>query len=298
MRRGRSVQVRRRFRLALVLLVFVSAVLLVLSRLDHEGVRRVRWQVSEVMAPVLSLASAPLERVRGAGRTLTRLFELADEVERLKDENQKLKGWEWRAIEAERRLIELSELSGVVKERDVAFVTSRVIANAGGPFVRSAIVNVGALNSVKPGYPVIGGRGLVGRIVASGQQSAQVLLLTDLNSRIPVHIGRGNVRAVMAGDNGPLPRLAYFAAEATIEPGDEVSTSGVGGIFPRGLRVGSVVKDGSGFRVRPYAELDRLEYLSVLFFETPTLGRIEGVDTVRGAELGADGGAHPKEPRR
>jgi rod shape-determining protein MreC len=200
---------------------------------------------------------------------------MADELEQLKDENRKLKGWEWRAIEAERRLNELKSVAGLAKDQAMGFVTSRVIANSSGPFVRSALVNVGEANAVKVGYPALSAEGLAGRVVEVGRSSSQVLYLTDLNSKIPVHVGPASVRAIVAGDNGPLPRLNYLPALSQVQPGDEVSTSGIGGIYPRGLRVGVVVKDNDLLRVKPYAELDRLEFLSVLFYENPTLGLIE-----------------------
>ncbi len=287
--RGHIARAPGRFRMVLVLLMFLSSALLVLSRLEHEYIKHVRWQMAELMTPLLGTVSGPLEQMRRAGRTLTSIFDLASEVERLKDENQRLKGWEWRAVESERKLAELSDLSSVAREKAMTFVTSRVIANSSGPFVRSSLINVGKDHAIKTGYPVLSGDGLVGRIVETGDSAAQVLLLTDLNSRIPVHVGKSSVRGVVAGDNGPLPRLTYLPGEAAIDAGDEVSTSGIGGLFPRGLRMGTVVKDGAGFRIKPHAELDRLEYLSVIFYENPTLGLIEGTQTVRGLALRKDG---------
>ena len=286
---------RGRFRLSLVFMVFASIALLVLSRMEHETVKHVRWQLTELMTPVLAKVSAPLEQIRRAGRTLTEVFDLAGEVERLKDDNQRLKGWEWRAVEAERKLAELSELSSVVKEKPMAFITSRVIANSSGPFVRSALIAAGNDQALKSGFPVLSGDGLVGRIVEIGDSSSQVLLLTDVNSRIPVLVGKAAVRAVAAGDNGPLPRLTFLPEEAEIAAGDEVSTSGTGGLFPRGLRIGTVVKDGVGLWVKPHAELDRLDYLSVIFFDSPALGLIESTKGARGVAA-SDGALKPGLP--
>lgn len=276
---------RPRFSLSLVLMMFLSVALLVLSRMEHDYVKHVRWQITELTTPILAVASAPLEKALRAGRTIFDVFELADEVEALKDENQKLKGWEWRALEAERKLAELSEVSNVAKDQAMAFVTSRVIANSSGPFARSALINVGQEHAVRVGFPVVSGDGLVGRIVETADGSSQVLLLTDLNSRIPVHVGQSAARAMVSGDNGPLPRLGFLAEGSGISEGDEVSTSGIGGLFPRGLRIGRVVKDSTGFRVKPHAELDRLDYLSVIFFDNPMLGVIDGAKRSRGIVL-------------
>ena len=129
---------------------------------------------------------------------------------------------------------------------------------------------------MKPGFPVIDAQGLVGRLLETGSRVARVLLLTDLNSRIPIEIGRLGVRGIMVGDNGVTPRIEHLPADALIAVGDDVSTSGVGGIFPRGLRIGTVTDDGTSFRVAPRARFDELDYVSVLLYESPSLEAAAG----------------------
>jgi len=263
---------RSRFDVLFVVSVFTSIALLALSRLEHSAVAHLRWLVAEIMAPVLAEGGGVVERLRFSGKALSSMMDLAREVERLKDENQRLMSWEWRAKESERKLAELSSLSNVVKELPIGFVTARVLANSGGPFVRSALVSAGREQNVRTGYPVLSSAGLVGRIVETGERAAQVLLLTDLNSRIPVSVGPRGVRAILVGDNSAFPRLAYLAPEAVVAAGEEVSTSGVGGIYPRGLRIGVVGDEKGRLVVRPHSALDNLEYVSVLFYETDAIG--------------------------
>jgi rod shape-determining protein MreC len=249
--------------------VFFSIALLALSRLDHSLVRSARALLDEAVAPALSAAVVPLGPVQRAVRRVSLLFEVQDEVERLREENQRLKSWEARAKELERRMLQLDQLARVVEEPGLMFATTRVIADASGPFVRIALVDAGRDHGMKIGYPVISVDGLVGRLVATGRRSSRLLLLSDLNSRVPVQIGRDGTRAIMLGDNGPLPRIAHMPSNGRIEAGDDVFTSGVGGVFPRGLRVGTVVDMGDQFRIELNARLDQLEYVSVLFFDTP-----------------------------
>ena len=280
---------RSRFGVSIVVSIFISIALLALSRLDHSLVSHLRWRVAELMAPVLAEGGGVVERLRHSGRALMSLMDLAGEVERLKDENQRLKNWEWRARESERKLAELAILSAVVKEQPVGFVTSRVIASSGGPFARSALINAGREQNIRTGYPVLSSAGLAGRIVETGERVAQVLLLTDLNSRIPVSVGTNGVRAVLVGDNSAFPRLAYLEPDARVAAGDEVSTSGVGGLFPRGLRIGIVVKERGSLAVRPHSLLDTLEYVSVLYFETAAIGLTDGPIAVPGMEAHREG---------
>ena len=191
--------------------------------------------------------------------------------------------------------VALSALVHAVAEPKLEFVTARIVSGQGGPFVRAALLDAGRDQGVKAGYPVMSAQGLIGRVVAAGGRSARLLLLTDFNSRIPVTVGADGVRAVLEGDNSPLPKLAYLAAGSSIKPGDVVLSSGVGGLYPRGLRVGIVVDTGDGLRVEPAAQLDRLDYVSVLQFESPgALSEDEKAVEARIAPLRrTDGGREP-----
>jgi rod shape-determining protein MreC len=252
-----------------VALMLVSVGLLALSRLDHSLVRAARGQLAEAVAPVLSAAIVPFRPVQGAVRSVANMYEAQVEVERLREENQRLKSWESRAKELERRMVQLEQLSKVIPEQPFGYATARVVADSGGPFVRAALLDGGRDMGFKNGYPVINVDGLVGRLSSSGARSSRLLLLTDLNSRVPVYIGASSVRALMLGDNSTFPKLAHIPADARVEPGDDVVTSGVGGVFPRGLKIGTVVDAGDQLRVELHAKLERLEYVSVLFFDSP-----------------------------
>ncbi len=261
-----------RVRFVLPVLVFLCIALLLLSRLNHSSLAQARWRIAEWMSPVLQAATVPMEPVRNVGRQIAEQVDMTEELRRLRAENQKLSNWEWRARELERKLADLEALNKTVREPKIDFVTTRVIADSSGAFVRSVMIDSGTLQNVRTGHPVINGDGLVGRVVETGTSSSRVLLPTDLNSRIPVVVGPKNVRALLVGDNGAEPRLQFLPPDAEIKPGDDVATSGTGGIFPRGLRVGSVNGDMASPRVKLRARMEELEYLSVLFYDNPALG--------------------------
>ncbi len=270
MRRGDRVSSRRRVRPVLFLLIFVSSGLMLLSRLDHSMLADVRWEVASWLTPLLQGAMVPVEPLREVGRKILTQVDLGNELERLKKENAKLGNWEWRARQLETKLADLEALAKVVPEQKLDFLTSRVIADSTGAFARSGTIDAGRRRNVKSGYPVINADGLIGRIVDAGPNAARVLLATDLNSRIPVVIGPNLVRAILAGDNSPRPRLIYIPDGLKVARGDDVSTSGTGGLFPVGLRLGAVSDDSGEPRVALRADLDRLDYVSVLFFDDPS----------------------------
>jgi len=135
----------------LLIFLFLSAALMVLSRLDHELVRKTRTSVTELLVPMVNHASTPangFHRVRGQ---LTSYFDLFVELERLKQENQRLRQWESRAMHLEYQVAEYRQLLNGVKDFNRGFVTGRMIADGRGPFMRSALVNIGRDNGVSSG---------------------------------------------------------------------------------------------------------------------------------------------------
>jgi rod shape-determining protein MreC len=151
-----------------------------------------------------------------------------------------------------------------VPKTALSYVTARVIANSGGAFVRMILINAGTADHVARGQAAIAGEGLVGRLTEVGDRASRVLLITDLNSRVPVTIDGTHIAAVLAGDNSERPRLMYLPSADAVKVGDRVVTSGEGGVFPPGLPVGVVsAVDGTGPRVEPYVEMSQLGYVLV-----------------------------------
>lgn len=256
-------------------LVFASIALLALSRADNGAITWLRRRTAETLAPALEIASGQAARIRQARQQIGTYFDLFDELERLKQENQQLRQWQTRATELESDLEHYRDLLNGVKDSPFRFVTGRVIAEGRGPFARSCLINAGSLQGIRDGYAVVNGDGLVGRVLDSGERASRVLLVTDLNSRVPVSIGPAHIRGVLIGDNTDLPRLAFLPGGAVIAEGLEVSTSGQDGVLPRGIRIGTVVRAGRGYAVKLHADLSRLEFVSALFADTPMLDLVE-----------------------
>jgi len=276
-------------------LYFLCAVLLVLSRIGHGAINEARNGLVDLSAPMLELASVPAIEARRAMDRVKLYMAAFDEVDRLKKENEELKQWEWRTKLLERKVVQLRALLNAVEEPALAYATGRVIADARGPFVRSALINIGRRDGLRVGYAVINGDGLVGRTVDAGGSVARVLLLNDLNSHIPVLVGPAGVRGLASGDNSAELQLGFLPEGVTLYPGDEVYTSGSDGVLPRGLRVGVVTGSQGAYKVRPYAELNSLDAVSVLFFDAPALTRTDPPAAADG--LGALSAAPAETPK-
>jgi len=252
-------------RTLLPILVLLSAAIVVLGKADQLLFDSMRTAVSDAMAPVLEAFSRPLAVAGNAVNKVHMFVDTYQENARLESDNTRLLQWQQAALNLAADNRQLRALLKAVPENSVSYVTARVIANSGGAYMRTVLVNAGTEDNVARGQAAITGEGLVGRLTEVGNRAARVLLITDLNSRIPVTIEGSHVNAVLAGDNSDRPRLLYLPAADAVKIGDRVVTAGEGGIFPPGLPVGVVSAiDGGGPRIEPYVELSQVGYLLVV----------------------------------
>jgi rod shape-determining protein MreC len=189
---------------------------------------------------------------------------------RLSQENATLMHWQMVARQLDNENRSLRNQLNFIPDPDASFITTRVIGDTGGAFVHSMLINAGSRDGVRKGQAVIAGEVLVGRIAEVGQRSARILLLTDINSHIPVMLEGARTKAVLTGDNSDRPRLNYLSSNTPAEPGDRVVSSGDGGVFPPGMPIGVVssVQDGI-VRVEPLVHRYELEYVTVVDYGLP-----------------------------
>jgi rod shape-determining protein MreC len=144
-----------------------------------------------------------------------------------------------------------------------------VIADTSSPFVRTVLLNVGQAQGAAKGQAVVDDRGLLGRVIGTGKRSSRVLLLTDLNSRIPVIIEGANLKAILAGDNSGKPTLEYLPSGSRIVAGARVVTTSDGAAFPPGIAIGTVAKGETSPRVQLYTNEGRADFVRVLNYKAP-----------------------------
>lgn len=252
-------------RFAFLGLVIAAFALMLIGKADVAMMERFRAQVTDSVAPILDMMSRPVATANEVIDKVRVLAEIRQKNESLRQDKERLLQWQMvaRKLEAENKALR-AQLN-YVPGPQASYVSARVIADTGGAFAHSLLLNIGAQPGVSKGQAVVTGDGLVGRITGVGDRSTRVLLITDLNSRIPVLIEATRTRGILAGNNTDRPRLIHLPPGATVSPGDRIVTSGHGGAFPVGLPVGLVdaVNDG-GISVQPFVPRDRLEYVRVL----------------------------------
>ena len=143
-------------------------------------------------------------------------------------------------------------------------MSAKIIAESGDSFTHTLLVYIGN-EAVKKGQIVLGDESVIGRIDKVSGHYAKVILVTDINSKIPVVVERTRVRGILSGNNTALPQLMFIRTTSDIQEGDVIVTSGVGGMFPSGLPIGFVnsIKNGV-IDVETMADISRVEYVRIV----------------------------------
>jgi len=253
-------------RFALVLLVIAAFIAMLIGKADSVLVENARVLALDLASPALEAIARPVAAANRAIADLKEFASLREENARLREENSRLLAWQTAARRLENENERLRELARFREGPEAAYITARVVGDSVSAYVRGALLNVGRKSGVAAGQAVVTGEGLAGRIAEVGENSARVLFVTDVNSRLPVQLERTRERAILAGNNSAQLRLTLLQGVAGVQPGDRIVTSGSGGSFPIGIPVGEVVSGGSegSIRVRPFADFSRLEFVRVV----------------------------------
>jgi rod shape-determining protein MreC len=242
-----------------------------------------RFRYAEGLRAWLALAAYPLQRAATAPIDLaSAIGEYVSTQTRLVKENEQLRAQTLANAEnaqryaaAQAELAELRRLMGSAERLPVQTISAEVIYTARDPYAHKIFVDRGALHGVQPGSPVADGTGIVGQVTRVHPLLSEVTLLTNPDQAIPVQVVRNGLRAIAFGGGASgMLELRYIGANAEIENGDELVTSGIDGTYPPGLAVGTVVAierdiEHSFARVlcRPAAGVDRGRYVLVLSSE-------------------------------
>lgn len=251
-------------RLTLPVLIAVAFGLMLLGKADALLAERLRMALADTMAPLFSLVAEP---VMSAHRTLADaegLMSLRSENARLRQDNDQLRRWQAVALALDAENATLKANLRWIPDPAPSFVTARVVADAGGVYARAVLLSTGPNHGLTKGQIALDERGLVGRVTEIGARSARVLLLTDINSRIPVTLESSRARAILVGTNGARPRLLHWPEGVMPVEGERVVTSAEANAFPAGLPVGVVHYSATNApEVDTSARLDRLEVVRI-----------------------------------
>ena len=248
-----------------IFILFLCAFLFILlSKVDSPVVDKANHFVINITGPIMQVVELPSRFIH---RIYTYFYDIShiyadNRALRVENKQMMMLQNKVRTLEVENQLLE--RLLNYVPPQDATFMSAKIIAESGDSFTHTLLVYVGD-EAVKKGQIVLGDESVIGRIDAVSGKYAKVILVTDINSKIPIVVERTRVRGILSGNNTALPQLMFTRSTSDIQEGDVIVTSGVGGMFPSGLPIGFVnsIKNGI-IDVETMADISRVEYVRIV----------------------------------
>ena len=246
---------------SLFFLIIIAVIIFFLDVYGFSFMKPVRSIINDGIYRVSLVASSPSRFFPYATESVTNLFNIKSENEKLK---KALEVYRQKELSVEYLTNENKNLKKILESDDTLFkkhiVLSKVLIDKDSPYLKSIIINRGSKSGILKGMPVMDKEFLVGRIVETNYLSSRVLLLNDLNSRIPVIFGKEGVQAILKGTGGSKPSLEYLPEGYIIQEGIDVFTSGKDGIFLPGSPIGTTTEEGE---VELFSESSQLSFVKV-----------------------------------
>lgn len=257
-------------RYALPLLFLVAALMVAFSQTRQEDVAAIRMRLTQGMIPLWQAMAAPADFAASVTTSIADWRHTYEENIRLKADNAALLQWRAEAQRLEAENARLRQLSNFVTPTGARAVTARIVTDPGSTYQRSLLVLAGFEDGIEAGQVALGAEGVIGRVVEVGPKAARVLLMTDVNARLPVRLEISGATAIVAGDGTATPHLLYLPRDANPANGERVVTSGHGGIFPAGLPVGTLNVDRKGnISVSPTEDATAADIVRIVNYHAP-----------------------------
>ena len=251
------------------IILFVAIIfflfLFFLWRIDNHRAERIRLALLNQIIPNVEFFTTSIKVIGRIVLDISSFTNVYEQNQNLKDELQDMKKWREAAIQLEQKNAKLRALNNLKVNPVLDWVSGEVIADSGGIYNSSALLNVGTEDGIIDGSAVVDGLGLVGRISGVEDQISRIILLSDTKSYVPVIIEPNNQEAIVRGDNSSSPLIDFIRGVEKIQPGFRIYTSGTAGVFPPGILIGKVVlTSDKKIRVKLSANINKLDYLRVL----------------------------------
>jgi len=250
-------------RFSLLVLVILSIILIFLESIEVRPLNIFRSIIKDTVYRSSLIVSSPAKAFKSFINFTGGYLNLHDNYKKLKEENIKLKNSKSRSDFLE---LENSQLRKLIDEQVVSssnLVSARVMIDKQSPYINSFILNIGSNKSIKNGMAVLDGKIFIGRIVDVNFFSSRVLLISDLNSKIPILSEPSGVHAILSGHGIKKPTLEYLPENHTVKDGDKIYTSGKEGIFSTGIPIGKVKIEQKIVKVELFSKLDQITFVNI-----------------------------------
>jgi len=250
-------------RFSLFVLTIISIIFIFLETIDTKPLNRVRSFIKDIVYRSALVASYPTRIFSDSYNTITTHFNLYDNYDALIEENANLKN---KISKSDYLELENSQLRRLINEQVESksnLVSARIMLDKQSPYLNSFVINIGANKDLKNGMAVLDGKNFIGRIVDTNFFSSRVLLVTDLNSKIPIISEPSGNHAILSGHGDSYPTLEYLPENHQIQEGDKIYTSGKEGIFSPGIIIGFAIVKKDKIEVQLHSDLNQITFVNI-----------------------------------
>ena len=229
-------------RFSLIFLIFLSLIFLILGRIDFKAINYVKISIKEIVYRSSFVVSVPENYLKKTYQAIQSHFVIYDDYFEMKSEIKELKQQKTLdkfVVQENERLKKI--IDDYLEESEVQ--VAKIIIDKDSPFLKSLIVNKGSKNNIKLGMAVLDGSYLIGKVIEVNYLTSRILLLSDLNSKIPVIIEPGSFQSILSGTGRNHGIIQYLKESYSIEGDSTVYTSGAGGLFKAGIPIGRIKKN-------------------------------------------------------
>ena len=249
-------------------LIFLTLLILILEKFNLKPIDYLKISLREVAYRSTFIVSIPENFFKKSYFATINHFNVYEENKILKEqldlELSKNFNFEYIIEENKRLKSTIEEVSGEGSE-----IIGKVLVDKKSPFLRSVIVNRGSKDGVELGMAVMDKNYLIGKIVEVTFTTSRVLLLSDLNSKVPVDIMPNNIQSILSGTGDHNGTIQYTRQQSLIENEAIVFTSGAGGLFKSGIPIGTINKDpiNSKINVNFFSDFSQLRFIKITSFK-------------------------------
>ena len=248
---------------SLFVLVILSILFIFVESLETKPLNYLRSFIKDTIYRGSSMVSMPTKSFGRLTESINEHISLYNNYTELKKENTELKN---NISKSDFLELENSQLRKLIEEQvetQSNLVSARVMLDKQSPYLNSFVINIGSNKNIKNGMEVLDGKNFIGRIVDVNFFSSRVLLVSDLNSRIPVITEPSAYHAILNGRGNREPTLLYLPEKHTIQNGDKVYTSGKEGIFTPGIPIGEIKIEKEMIKVILFSDLNQITFVNI-----------------------------------
>ena len=257
-------------KLSLFTLILISITLLISSSYNLKYLNYIRSGINEVIYRLSKVASAPgknfsylLSETKNHLNVYSKIKVLENKLSKQKTKTTSLEILKFENIKLKQQLDDYL-VSDIL-------IFAKVIIDKKSPYLKSVIINKGSKDGLKLGMSILDQDYLAGKIIEVNYSTSRVLLLSDLNSKIPVSIEPNGVQSILSGTGSSFGEIQYIKEDYNLESDSEIFTSGSGGIFRSGIPVGKTISDEKigldTIKVKFHSDFSQLRLVTIVFFE-------------------------------